>query len=98
MPGRIGNLLYLAALANIAAAIVRPGATGCQKLPPTCPVPSRGYVVAFAILSGLFLLLVARAVKRGKARGWWAAIILLSLLLVFDVAEGNSHDDPSPRR
>lgn len=88
VPGRIGNLLYLAALANIAAAIVRPWRNRMPEVATYLPGAVEGYVVAFAILSGLFLLLVARAVKRGKARGWWAAVILLSLLLVFDVAEG----------
>lgn len=88
VPGRIGNLLYLAALANISAAIVRPWRNRMPEVATYLPGAVEGYVVAFAILSGLFLLLVARAVKRGKARGWWAAIILLSLLLVFDVAEG----------
>ena len=88
VPGRIGNLLYLAALANIAAAIVRPWRNRMPEVATYLPGAVEGYVVAFAILSGLFLLLVARAVKRGKARGWWAAVMLLSLLLVFDVAEG----------
>lgn len=88
VPGRIGNLLYLAALANIAAAIVRPWRNRMPEVATYLPGAVEGYVVAFAILSGLFLLLVARAVKRGKERGWWAAVILLTLLLVFDVAEG----------
>lgn len=95
VPSRVGGLLYFVGLFNIAAAIVRPLRTRFGPLAEYLPGGFEGYVTAFAILSGLFLILIAHAVRRAKVRGWWAAVVLLGGLLLARIVSGSLHHAPA---
>ncbi len=88
-PARIGNLIYLVGLFNIATAIFRPWRARLAEVAEYVPgsVETVGFATVYSILSGIFLIMVAHSVKRGKVRGWWTALVLIAGSIILRVLD-----------
>ena len=88
-PSRIGTLIYLVGFLNILSAAVRPWRSRIDVIAEYVPGTAESVATVFSILSGVFLIMVAHSVKRGKVRGWWAAVALVATSLGLRLIEGH---------
>ena len=88
-PSRIGTLIYLVGFLNILSAAVRPWRSRIDVIAEYVPGTAESVATVFSILSGVFLIMVAHSVKRGKVRGWWAAVALVATSLALRLIGGH---------
>ncbi len=83
-------LLALAALANIAVALVARPLAQAIFMEQVVDLDSLGWGREGAIVAGVCLLLVARALVRGKRHAWWLSVLLMAFS-VASAAASHTH-------
>jgi len=83
----LASVFVLVALVNIATALTTLPAIPAEQVTQIVDLDELAWGRAGAIALGLLLLLVARALARGKRQGWLLSLVMLSISLVGALAE-----------
>lgn len=90
-PGRLGALIYVVALFNIASTLWHPLRDRWHTVAELVPGAWTSAASVTSVVSGVLLLCLGHSVRRSKRRAWLAAVVLLTLSLLAHVLRGPHH-------
>ncbi len=88
VPGRLGWLVSLVGLLNIAVALIHPVRERVGPLTRAIPGTAYGTVAALAVIAGILLLFLGSSLRRRRRRAWVATVLLLAIALVIHLVRG----------
>lgn len=88
VPGVVALLVAAAGAIDLVSALTRPESHRFRDLTRVVPGALTSAAAAATAVSGVLLLILARGLRRRKARAWRAAVALLAVSVVLHVAKG----------
>ncbi len=81
-PARIGTLVSVVGLLDVAAALMLPVRHRVQPITDAIPGTVYGAATAVGVVAGILLLLLGGSLKRRRHRAWVATVVLLTVSVV----------------